>query len=176
MVKTTDTFIAALSEVKTMVSPKRFTLSEHATGRFIQRVAPTTPTDEAIQLLEALVSHGRVRSTPRWWMKHRVNLTPGLRFIYWSSLPNVCALAMGEVVVTVLTKKMLMKTTMLRTVTSANSPFISGISPKPPVQHIKRHAGYEMESYVPNELAPTADWVVHIPKPKYEMRRGSISA
>jgi hypothetical protein len=170
MVKKTGFFITALSEVKTLVSPKRFELSEHATGRFIQRVAPTTPTDEAIQLLEALVSHGRVRSTPRWWMKHRVNLTPGLRFIYWSSLPDVCALVMGEVVVTVLTKN------MLRTETSANSPFISDISPKPPVQPIKRRAGYEMESYVPNELARAADWVVHIPEPKYELTRGSISA
>ncbi len=84
----------------------RFQISEHATNRFIQRVAPKIPDSSAVKIFQCLVTQGRTRATPRWWMKHKITITPGMRFLYWAHLPDVCAIVRNGTVVTVMTKSM----------------------------------------------------------------------
>jgi hypothetical protein len=101
-----------IKEIQPSEFPKRggrFRISEHATTRFIERVAPRVPDSNAVKIFQSLVCNGRSRGTPRWWMKNRVTKTPGTRYVYWSDLPDVCALVRNGTVVTVLTKSMFLK-------------------------------------------------------------------
>jgi hypothetical protein len=81
-------------------------LSAHAVARFQERVDPGASPLEARLALGRLVALGRVRATPRHWMRADVEPCPGVRFIYWSSRPDVCAVARDGVVVTVLTRRL----------------------------------------------------------------------
>ena len=98
-----------ISEIQQFGLPRergRFDISEHATVRFIQRVAPKIPDSNAVEIFQRLVTQGRTRGTPRWWMKHKVTMTSGMRFVYWACLPDVCAIVRNGTVVTVMTKGM----------------------------------------------------------------------
>jgi len=98
-----------ISEIQQFELPReegRFDISEHATARFIQRVAPKIPDSNAVKIFQLLVTQGRTRATPRWWMKHKVTMTSGMRFVYWACLPDVCAVVRNGTVVTVMTKGM----------------------------------------------------------------------
>jgi hypothetical protein len=77
-------------------------LSAHAVQRWSERVDPGAAQIEARFALGQLISHGRVRATPRHWTD--VGADPGLTFVYWSHRPTVCALIVDGVVVTVLTR------------------------------------------------------------------------
>ena len=79
-------------------------LTSHAVARYRERVDPGASPLEARLALGRLVTLGRSRATPRHWMRADVEPQPGVRFIYWSSLPDVCAIARDGVVVTVLTR------------------------------------------------------------------------
>jgi hypothetical protein len=75
-------------------------ITQHAIERYISRVEPWASRESARAGVERIVTCGHVRSTPRHWMRHRVGLTPGLRFVYWAEQPDVCALVLDGVVVT----------------------------------------------------------------------------
>jgi hypothetical protein len=81
-------------------------LSNHAVSRYRERVAPSTSVLEARLALGRFVRLGRVRATPRHWMRGDVDPAPGVRFIYWSGRPEVCAIVRGDVVVTVVTRSL----------------------------------------------------------------------
>ena len=51
-----------------------------------------------------MVARGRMRSRPRHWTRG-VHQTPGLRFLYWADMPDLCALVLDGVVITVLTRE-----------------------------------------------------------------------
>src|SRR4051794_33451574 len=79
-------------------------ISRHAIERYQQRVEPGSSLLAARLRLGQMVALGRTRATPRHWMRGQVSLTPGLRFLYWAQRPNLCALVMNDVVITVLTR------------------------------------------------------------------------
>jgi hypothetical protein len=79
-------------------------LSNHAVARYRERVAPSASMLEARLALARFVALGRVRATPRHWMREDVDPTPGIRFVYWSGRPDVCAIVRDNVVVTVVTR------------------------------------------------------------------------
>ena len=84
------------------ISP--ISITGHAIERCQQRVASALTRDEVIELLCTMVSAGRTRTTPRKWTKRSVSPAPGLRFLYWAELPDVCGLVVGRTLVTVLTR------------------------------------------------------------------------
>src|SRR4051794_24834083 len=96
----TDTRIAALPRAS------RVRLSEHAIERYCERVEVGCRPGTARERLNQMATFGRMRSTPRHWMRRRVSTTEGLRFLYWAHMPNVCALVRGDTVVTVVTRAM----------------------------------------------------------------------
>jgi hypothetical protein len=82
----------------------RIRTSTHAVRRWIERVDTDATSAEARQALADFLCCGRARPTPRHWTD--VEAAPGLRFVYWSSRPGVCALVVDGVVVTVLTRNL----------------------------------------------------------------------
>jgi hypothetical protein len=89
-----------------VTSRGRFGISQHAIERCRQRVGTQLSDAGAAALLGRLAAKGRARPTPRRWMRGKVAQTPGLRFIYWSDLPDVCALAVRSTIVTVITRSL----------------------------------------------------------------------
>src|SRR4051812_12638338 len=83
---------------------KRFCVSDHAVERYTERVQAGASSLEARMALGRLIALGRVRVTPRHWMREGVKPAPNLRFVYWSGQPHVCAVVRDDVVVTVLTR------------------------------------------------------------------------
>ncbi len=79
----------------------RARITQHAIERYISRVEPSASPNRARACVERIVIRGQVRSTPRHWMRHRVRITPGLRFVYWAEHPYVCALVLEGAVVTI---------------------------------------------------------------------------
>jgi len=78
-------------------------ITEHAVERYISRVDTSAPFEEARSSVARIITGGRVRSTPRHWMRSHVRTTPGLRYVYCCEQPDVCALVLGGAVVTILT-------------------------------------------------------------------------
>jgi hypothetical protein len=56
-------------------------------------------------VLGRMVSLGRVRSTPRHWMRD-IKQTPGLRYLYWAELPGVCGLVLDGALLTLITREL----------------------------------------------------------------------
>ena len=81
-------------------------LTAHAVARYRERVDRGASFTEARLALGALVAQGHARTTPRHWMRADVQPAPGVRFIYWSKRPDVCAVARDGHVVTVLTRQL----------------------------------------------------------------------
>jgi len=81
-------------------------ISSHAIARYRARAEPTISFEEARLRLGRFAAMGRHRSTARHWMRDSVRATPGLSFIYWSEMPDVCALVRDGTVVTVITRQM----------------------------------------------------------------------
>ena len=106
MTNRTENMIIEIQHSELPLRADRFDISDHATARFIQRVAPKIPDSSAVEIFQCLVNQGRTRATPRWWMKHKITMTPGMRFLYWAHLPDVCAIVRNGTVVTVMTKSM----------------------------------------------------------------------
>jgi hypothetical protein len=79
-------------------------ITTHAVCRYRERVDRRISLLEARLRLQRLVSLGRVRATPRHWTRESVKVSAGLRFVYWSGEPHVCALVRDRAVVTVLTR------------------------------------------------------------------------
>ena len=79
-------------------------VTEHSVKRCQQRIAPSLTCNKTRALLQAMVSKGRSRATPRRWTKGNVLPTPGLRSVYWSGLPDVCGLVVNHTLVTVVTR------------------------------------------------------------------------
>lgn len=79
-------------------------LSTHAVSRYQTRAEPHVSMSEARLRLGRFVGLGHHRSTPRHWMRRDVRPTPGLSFVYWAAMPDVCALVRDGVVVTVVTR------------------------------------------------------------------------
>lgn len=77
-------------------------LSAHSIDRWRERVDPYASRVEARLALGQLISRGKIRATPRHWTD--INPAPGLKFVYWSERPAVCALVVDQVVVTVLAR------------------------------------------------------------------------
>ncbi len=72
--------------------------TRHAVQRFQERVAPVT-TAEASRRIRAYAATARVCRQPRRWTPARA--TPGLKFLYPTSLPGVCFLVRDGAVLTV---------------------------------------------------------------------------
>jgi hypothetical protein len=84
--------------------PRQLLVSAHAVERFQQRVARDDTSAQAREALKQMVLAGTLRPRPRHWTRN-VAHTPGLRFLYWAELPNVCALVLDGVVVTLVTRE-----------------------------------------------------------------------
>lgn len=84
-------------------------VTHHAVVRYIERVEPSATGYQAEVEIDLIVHRGHVRSTPRHWMR-RVRQTPGLRYIYWAELPDVCALVRDDAVVTIITRRLCRQT------------------------------------------------------------------
>ena len=80
-------------------------ITSHAIERCRQRVAPALNFVQTQTLLTTMVAQGRVRPTPRKWTRKNTSPRPGLRFVYWSELPDVCGLVVNRTLVTVLTRR-----------------------------------------------------------------------
>jgi hypothetical protein len=79
-------------------------ITQHAIDRYITRVDPGASRDQARRAIARILTHGQSRSTPRHWMRQRVRLTPGLRFIYWADQSGVCAMVLDGAVITIVTR------------------------------------------------------------------------
>lgn len=86
-----------------MESPR---ITEHAIQRYITRVDGSASKEEARSRVEWIITRGRIRSTPRHWMRSSSRTTPGLRYVYCWQQPDVCALVLDGAVVTVLTHEL----------------------------------------------------------------------
>lgn len=93
-------------------------LTQHVIDRYRQRVDPAASPQEARLVLGRMVCLGRVRSTPRHWMRS-VNPTPGLRFLYWAELPGVCGLVMDGALMTLITRELCKRERHLHLVASS---------------------------------------------------------
>ena len=98
------TMVNTWSSEKLRKSVSPISITGHAIERCQQRVAAALTRHEVRGLLSTMVSAGRTRTTPRKWTKRSVSPAPGLRFLYWSELPDVCGLVVGRTLVTVLTR------------------------------------------------------------------------
>lgn len=76
----------------------------HAAERWMQRVDRGASLREANFALRRFVSLGRARPNPRHWMRGQVRQEPGTVFVYNAERPDVCAILIDGVVVTVLTR------------------------------------------------------------------------
>lgn len=76
----------------------------HAAERWMQRVDRGASIREANFAVQRFVALGRVRPTCRHWMRGRVRQEPGTVFVYNAERPDVCAVVVQGVVVTVLTR------------------------------------------------------------------------
>src|SRR5688572_8909441 len=83
---------------------RRAFMSQHAVQRYLERVAPGSPVGVAVKTMEHILQTARVRSKPRRWMKG-VTVRPGSRYLYAADHPNVCLVLVGEVVVTVYSRR-----------------------------------------------------------------------
>ncbi len=101
-------------------------LSTHAVARWQERVDPQISAVESRMALRRFVSLGRVRATPRHWMRDDVTPAPGLSFVYCADRPGVCALVRDGVVLTVLTR------TLCHSVTSRRH--LRLVQPVPPLR------------------------------------------
>jgi hypothetical protein len=81
-------------------------VAQHAIDRYIDRVEPRATRRQAADAISRIVAGGQVRSTPRHWMRRHVRYTPGLRFIYLSEQPDVCALVIDGAVITIITRRL----------------------------------------------------------------------
>jgi hypothetical protein len=81
-------------------------VTHHAVDRYIDRVDPSATRHQAAAAIARIIGRGRVRSTPRHWMRGLVRQTPGLRFVYLAELPGVCALVIDGAVVTIITRRL----------------------------------------------------------------------
>lgn len=112
--ETTYTYLSGASTVRRMesranhgkaVAPvSNILVTQHAIDRYIQRVEPSASRDDAHDRVARIVTLGQARPTPRHWMRERVRLTPGIRFVYWWQQPQVCALVLNGAVITILTR------------------------------------------------------------------------
>ena len=93
-----------MDEQRTPRRQRRIDISAHAIDRYRQRVDRLASRGTGRAVLTEMTLKGHLRSRPRHWMRH-VEQTPGLRFLYWAELPQVCALVLDGVVVTVLTRE-----------------------------------------------------------------------
>jgi hypothetical protein len=99
-------------------------ITDHVVQRYCQRVDPRATAAEARLVLGRMVSLGRVRSTPRHWMRN-VNKTPGLVFLYWAELPGVCGLVLNGALVTLVTRELCQRDRHhLQLVPSATAPAV----------------------------------------------------
>jgi hypothetical protein len=80
-------------------------ISQHAIERYQGRVDTSASLTEARLVLGRMLSLGRVRPTPRRWMRDRAQ-TPGLVYVYWAELPGVCGLVLDGTLVTVVTREL----------------------------------------------------------------------
>jgi len=96
-------------------------ISSHAVTRYQERVDQGASRLEARLALQQLVAQGRVRPTPRHWMRDRF-YQPGVCFIYWSGRPGVCALLVDDAVVTVKTRALCQGTPRPQHLTSLPRP------------------------------------------------------
>jgi hypothetical protein len=96
-------------------------ITQHVLDIYRHQVDPKASPEEARLMLGRLVRLGRVRSTPRRWMR-RVKQTPGLRFIYWAELPGVCGLIFDGALMTVITRELCKSERHLHVVAGAPEP------------------------------------------------------
>ena len=81
-------------------------LTRHAVARYIERVDPRATAAQATEALVALVAGGRVRATPRHWMR-QTQSEDGTRYLYHAETPGVCILVRGGSAITVLTRELI---------------------------------------------------------------------
>jgi hypothetical protein len=78
----------------------------HAAERWTQRVDRGASIHEARLAVQRFIAFGRVRPTARHWMRGRVRQEPGTVFAYNAHRPDVCAVILDGVVVTILTRSL----------------------------------------------------------------------
>jgi hypothetical protein len=81
-------------------------ISSHAIERWQQRVDAQATFAVARLALGEFLASGRVRPTPRSWMRE-VAPAPGLRFVYSARRPGLCVLVRNGAAVTVVTRTMM---------------------------------------------------------------------
>jgi hypothetical protein len=80
-------------------------ISQHAMGRYCERVDMGASRMEARLAIEQMAKLGRARPTPRRWMAHR-SCDPGTVFVYWSARPGICVIVVDRTAVTVITRQL----------------------------------------------------------------------
>lgn len=104
-------------------------LSSHAVTRWNERVDRHVSRLEARLALGRFISLGRVRPTPRHWMRADVVPAPGLRFVYCADRPGVCALARDGVVLTIITRSLCSSSSRRRQLRAVPDPRPHPIDP-----------------------------------------------
>ena len=79
---------------------RKYRLTRHAVERYRERVDPHASDPEAEAVLADLAARGRVRPTPRHWMRHTTKRA-GSRYLYCADRHDVCLVIVGDAVVTV---------------------------------------------------------------------------
>jgi hypothetical protein len=85
------------------MSAVRVRISRHAVDRWQQRVDRDSTFAMARRDLTSFLATGRVRPTPRFWMRE-LRPSGGLRFVYSARFPGVCVLVREGMAVTVVTR------------------------------------------------------------------------
>ncbi len=82
---------------------RRLTISNHAVQRYLERVAPTVSSTEAVRQIRSILASANSRSRPRWWTRV-AGERPGCRYLYSASRADICLVVRNGVVVTVFSR------------------------------------------------------------------------
>src|SRR5712691_5180892 len=80
-------------------------VTAHAIRRYQQRVAAVTRA-EAERAIQCILREGRIRATPRHWMRATTSYGEGVRFAYSPSAPDLCIVLRGTTAVTIITRSL----------------------------------------------------------------------
>ncbi len=85
-------------------SGRKIEVSLHAIDRWVERVDPDSTRSVASVAIAHILATGRVRPTPRHWLRR--SATPGTTYAFSAAFPGVCVIVSNSTAVTIITRNL----------------------------------------------------------------------